>query len=195
MYHRRSQLKSIIWFNSLLSGGGVWDPEKGQASSKVSQASLAEPRLDFGSSEAQPRALSSSASSFICNSPISHQTMTSSRPSQVLPPKQAEPGSGMSKTKASGNAVTPDYQSSLLVYRTYFYHYASKMIFKYFCRKLFFLKSLLPRTLVYKSDKSEPIPVEGKEGQSPTIFPPSSPGKGTLGTQFKNLCSGTQFFF
>ena len=44
---------------------------------------------------------------------------------------------------------------------------------------------LLFRTLVCKLDKSKPILVEGKEGQSPTIFPHSNSGKRTLETQFK----------
>ena len=131
--------------------------------------------------------------SLICSSPGSHWTMTFSRPSQVLPPKQAEPGPGMKKTNASGNVVIPGCQSRLLVSCTYLHCYASKIDFQIFLQKLFFLMSLLFRTLVYKLDKSKTILVEEKEGQSPTIFPPSSPGNRTLETQFKNLCSRTQF--
>lgn len=53
--------------------------------------------------------------------------------------------------------------------------------------------SSLSRTLVYKSNKSHPTLVKEKAGQSPAIFMPSNPGKGTLGTQLENLCSRTQF--
>lgn len=122
--------------------------------------------------------------------------MTFSRPSQLLPPKQAEPGPGMNKTNALGNAVIPGCQSRLLASCTYLYCYASKIDFRIFLQKtFFFLMRLLFRTLVCKLDKSKPILVEGKEGQSPTIFPHSSSGKRTLETQFKHLCSRTQFFF
>ena len=110
--------------------------------------------------------------------------MTFSRPSQLLPPKQAEPGPGMNKTNALGNAVIPSCQSRLLASCTYLYCYASKIDFRIFLQKtFFFLMRLLFRTLVCK------------EGQSPTIFPHSSSGKRTLETQFKHLCSRTQFFF
>ena len=64
--------------------------------------------------------------------------MTFSTPSQVLPPKQAEPGPGMKKTNALGNAVIQATNPGFWSPAPIFTAMLLKLTFKYFCRKLFF---------------------------------------------------------